>query len=66
MPKATLNLQDGGAIIVLHPDGSLGGAVYDTDTGSDGAILAEALCKCMENKQWVAQVCQKVRNSLQT
>jgi len=66
MPKATLNLQEGGACIVLSPDGSLGGAVYDTNTGSKGAILAEALLRCMDNKEWVEQVCKKVEKSLQS
>lgn len=66
MPKARMQLQEGGACIVLAPDGSLGGAVYDTDTGSRGAILAEALLRCMENREWVEQVCKKVEKSLQS
>ena len=60
MAKAVLNLEEGGAIIVVSPQGTLGGAVYDLSSGSKGALLGHGIVKAMANEAWVTKVCQRV------
>lgn len=50
--EATMEIQDGGAIIVIMGDGTLGGAAIDIKSGKEGGLLAYGIAQAMKNKAW--------------
>lgn len=64
MSKATLVLEEGGAIIVVSPNGTLGGAVFDTDSDTDGAMLGYAISQALDNPKWRKQFANGARRKL--
>ena len=61
MPKATIAMQEGGAIIFLSPHGTVSGSLIDDERETRGVLLARGLLRCVENEQWVDEVCRKIR-----
>lgn len=50
--QATMELQYGGAIIVVMGDGTLGGAAIDIQSGKEGGLLAYGISIAMKDKSW--------------
>ena len=50
--QAKMEIQDGGAIIVVMGDGTLGGAAIDIKSGKDGGLLAYGIAQAMKDKAW--------------
>ena len=50
--EAKMEIQDGGAIIVIMGDGTLGGAAIDVKSGKDGGLLAYGIATALKDKNW--------------
>lgn len=50
--QAKMEIQDGGAIIVIMGDGTLGGAAIDVKSGKDGGLLAYGIATALKDKGW--------------
>lgn len=50
--EAKMEIQDGGAIIVIMGDGTLGGAAIDVKSGKDGGLLAYGIATALKDKGW--------------
>ena len=50
--EAKREIQDGGAIIVIMGDGTLGGAAIDVKSGKDGGLLAYGIATALKDKGW--------------
>ncbi|MBM87797.1 MAG: hypothetical protein CMQ41_05410 [Gammaproteobacteria bacterium] len=50
--EAKMEIQDGGAIIVIMGDGTLGGAAIDIKSGKEGGLLAYGIAIAMKDKNW--------------
>ena len=50
--EAKMEIQNGGAIIVIMGDGTLGGAAIDIKSGKKGGLLAYGIATAMKDKAW--------------
>lgn len=50
--EAKMEIQDGGAIIVIMGDGTLGGAAIDIKSGKEGGLLAYGIATALKDKSW--------------
>ena len=50
--EAKMEIQDGGAIIVIMGDGTLGGAAIDIKSGKEGGLLAYGIATALKDKGW--------------
>ena len=50
--EAKMEIQDGGAIIVIMGDGTLGGAAIDIKSGKEGGRLAYGIATALKDKGW--------------
>ena len=50
--QAKMEIQDGGAIIVIMGDGTLGGAAIDIKSGKEGGLLAYGIATALKDKGW--------------
>ena len=60
-PRAAITFQQGGAVIILTPQGTVAGSLIEDDLETRGVLLAKGLLRCVENEKWVDEVCKKMR-----
>ncbi len=60
-PRAAITFQQGGAVIILTPQGTVAGSLIEDDLDTRGVLLAKGLLRCVENEKWVDEVCKKMR-----